>query len=72
MKVIFIIFLLLTIFGSVNSGFIPSNNDLVERWVPKRFVNYTYYVFAFSGIVTLILYSRMSMKETKQEDHLKD
>lgn len=67
---IFTLMLLITVFGSVNWGFIPSGNNLVERVIPTKYVPYTYYVIAFAGLVTLVMYTRMSSnnEEPKKQE----
>uniref|UniRef100_A0A6C0KHZ6 DUF378 domain-containing protein n=1 Tax=viral metagenome TaxID=1070528 RepID=A0A6C0KHZ6_9ZZZZ len=62
-NVIFTLMLLITILGSVNWGLVPSGNNLVERWIPKRMINYAYYVFAFTGLLTLILFIRLKSND---------
>jgi len=59
-KFIFTLMLLITVLGSVNWGFVPSGNNLVERVIPTNYVSYTYYAIAFAGLVTLVMYTRMS------------
>jgi uncharacterized membrane protein YuzA (DUF378 family) len=68
-NVIFTLMLLITIVGSVNWGLVPSGNNLVERWVPKNMVNYAYYVFAFAGLLTLILFIRLKSHDDDEIKH---
>lgn len=69
-KFIFTLMLLITVFGSVNWGFIPSGNNLVERVIPASYVSYTYYAIAFAGLVTLVMFARMSSnnEEPKKQE----
>jgi uncharacterized membrane protein YuzA (DUF378 family) len=67
-KNIFTLLLLLTVFGSVNWGFVPSGNNLVERWVPERYVSYVYYAFAFIGLLTFIVFTRMNTNDKDDKD----
>lgn len=66
-KVIFTLMLLITVLGSVNWGLVPSGNNLVERFIPKEYTSHVYYVFAFVGLVTLILYTRMNSAKTEEK-----
>lgn len=69
-KFIFTLMLLITVLGSVNWGLVPSGNNLVERVIPTNYVSYTYYAIAFAGLVTLVMYTRMSAinEEPKKQE----
>ena len=70
-KVIYILMLLITVLGAVNWGLVPSGNNLVERFIPARYTSHVYYIIAFAGLMTLVLYTRMNSGKTEEKSDKK-